>query len=311
MLNRKTIAEKISKFHAWQKQPPRMAKPSSELHHCVNCEQDFTGNFCPYCSQRAGTHRVTWDSLRQQVMLIWGLDSRSLPYTLWQLLLRPGYLVRDYISGRQQVSFPPVKMLFIITVMVVIIEHLFFPDAKAAKHQSELTLLNQFIQWEQNNPTWAILLNSSLFLLPTWVLFRYAPAYYKHTIPESFFVMVFLSVITQMLSPLKYIFPTFSLIVTSFYYFITYRQLFGYTIWGTIWRLVFTAISAFNLAIFFFVLSGLITGNADQIVIQHETSATQTGKIIGLIVVLLLLLLPMTLLLTIGHLIDRHKHKQK
>lgn len=242
-------------------------------------------------------------------MLIWGLDSRSLPYTLWQLLLRPGYLVRDYISGRQQASFPPVKMLFIVTVIVVIIEHIFFPDAKASKHQSDLILLNQFVQWQQNNPTWATLLTSTLFLLPTWLLFRYAPAYYKHTIPESFFLMVFLAVITQMFSPLKYIIPTIALTVTCIYYFITYWQLFGYNIWGTLWRLIITAFSAFNLAIFFFALSGLITGNADQIGIQHETSATQTGKIIGLIVVLLLLLLPMTLLLTIGHLIDRRNRK--
>ena len=47
--------------------------------------------------------------------------TRSLPYTLWQLLWRPGYLIRDYISGKRQVSFPPVKMLVVMALLVVLV----------------------------------------------------------------------------------------------------------------------------------------------------------------------------------------------
>lgn len=34
-------------------------------------------------------------------MELWNIDTRSLPYTILQLL-RPGYLISDYISGRRQ-----------------------------------------------------------------------------------------------------------------------------------------------------------------------------------------------------------------
>ena len=62
---------------------------------------------------------ITWRSVWQGIMDVWGVGTRSLPYTLWQLLWRPGYLMRDYISGKRQVSFPPVKMLVIVGIFAV------------------------------------------------------------------------------------------------------------------------------------------------------------------------------------------------
>ena len=58
-------------------------------------------------------------AIRENIAILWGLDSRSLTYTLVQLLGRPGYLVREYISGHRLVSFPPVKMLVIVCLFVV------------------------------------------------------------------------------------------------------------------------------------------------------------------------------------------------
>jgi len=64
---------------------------------------------------------ITWHSVWQGVMDVWGVGTRSLPFTLWQLLWRPGYLIRDYISGKRQVSFPPVKMLVVMAVHLVLV----------------------------------------------------------------------------------------------------------------------------------------------------------------------------------------------
>ena len=49
-------------------------------------------------------------SVSQSVMEVWGLGSRSIVSSVWQLLLRPGYFICDYIGGsnhpliRQQVT---------------------------------------------------------------------------------------------------------------------------------------------------------------------------------------------------------------
>ena len=79
---------------------------------------------------------------------------------------------------------------------------------------------------------------SVLAIVPTWVIFRNSPRNSHHTIPEGFFIQVLLQTLTIVVSlltiPLDF---TQSLLSTAVYdYFISYKQLFGYGIWGTLWR---------------------------------------------------------------------------
>ena len=69
-------------------------------------------------------------------MDLWGMGSRSLPYTLWQLLLRPGYLIADYLGGRRQASFPPVKMLVFVALFVYIIIAVISPDETSTSNNA-------------------------------------------------------------------------------------------------------------------------------------------------------------------------------
>ncbi|MBQ3959082.1 MAG: DUF3667 domain-containing protein, partial [Muribaculaceae bacterium] len=110
------LKQRWREFRAWQREPIRYDDESQAPRHCVNCGKDYTGNYCPRCGQKASVGRVNWSTVKSGVMLIWGMDSRSLPYTLLQLVLRPGYLISDYISGKRQVSFPPVKMLLLVAI---------------------------------------------------------------------------------------------------------------------------------------------------------------------------------------------------
>ena len=130
------IKKRYARFKAWQRKPFNYGFRCHDLQHCNNCGHDFTGNFCPYCAQRAGTGRITWNSVLSSVTLLWGMDSRSLPYTLLQLAGRPGYFIRDYIGGRRQISFPPIKMLVIVALIVTLIEHFILPQAEAVQEFS-------------------------------------------------------------------------------------------------------------------------------------------------------------------------------
>ena len=48
--------------------------------------------------------------------------------SIWQLLYRPGYFIGDYISGKRQLNFPMVKMLFIVTFIYANYFYWFFSD---------------------------------------------------------------------------------------------------------------------------------------------------------------------------------------
>ena len=226
------------RFRRWQQTEPHYVNRHQDtVQHCHNCDTDYSGNFCPVCGQRAGLGRVGWQTIKDNIALLWGMDSRSLGYTLLQLLGRPGYLVRDYISGRRQVSFPPVKMLILVCLFVVIFETVFDVKSAVLKIKFNVQEVDDVVAWINAQKSWATLFLQSLYILPTWLVFRFAPGYPRHTLPEGFFLQVFLSVQSLLLVFFGYLNENLELALWIIYMYITYYQLFGYGWWSTLWRL--------------------------------------------------------------------------
>ncbi len=251
-------------FKQWQEEPFDYRFKSSECQHCSNCGNEFKGNYCPHCSQRAGVGRIGWKSVHQSIMDIWGLGTRSLLYTLLQLLLRPGQLINDYISGKRQVSFPPVKMLFIMAVIYSGIAYWFLPDVLGIQLME--VEYSQLEDWMERHYSWYSLLMSVAAILPTWIMFRNAPRNTRHTLPEGFFIQVFLSVLAIALGliflPLALINPMalslLLLLIEMIYYIIAYKELFGYSLWGTVWRQAFV-----YLAVIVFASMSMLVSSPD------------------------------------------------
>ena len=226
------------RFCRWQQAEPHYVnRHEGSVQHCHNCGTEFADNFCPRCGQRAEVERVGWQSVKDNVALLWGMDSRSFTYTLVQLMTRPGYLVRDYISGRRQVSFPPVKMLVLVCLFVVVFESVFHLENDVLTIKFNVQKVDDIVAWINSQKSWATLLLQSILILPTWLVFRFAPGYPRHTLPEGFFLQVFLSVQALLLSFFGYWSGTVELVLCEVYMYITYRQLFGYGWWSTLWRL--------------------------------------------------------------------------
>ena len=238
------------RFKRWHLAPTDYEFASDEVQHCMNCGHEFTGNYCPYCSQKAGEGFIGWRSVRQSFFDIWGLGTSSLPRTILHLFLRPGHLIGDYISGKRQVSFPPVKMLFFVAVIIVFLDFYLMPLLLGSTfdlYGGGLNVYKGFVNWNKTHFAWTHFIFALLGILPTWVLFRYAPRHTRHTLPQSFFIQVFMCVINMVLSfiilmPLLlinfwvYFFVGWAILII--YYVIAYRQLFGYGIWGTLLRVL-------------------------------------------------------------------------
>lgn len=238
----------FERFKRWVRRSPTFSLESEEEHSCQCCGQHYRGNYCPHCSQKAGVGRITWRSVRNGVMDIWGLGSRSMSQSIWQLLYRPGYFIGDYISGKRMVSFPPVKMLFIVTLIYANVFFWFFPEVLNLPLEEQGAV--GYKLWIKEHYSWAMLVMSVLAIVPTWVIFRNSPRNSHHTIPEGFFIQVLFQTLTIVLSlltiPLDFTHSYFSTIIYDLlimsYYFVGYKQLFGYGIWGTLWRQVLVLI---------------------------------------------------------------------
>ena len=258
-MNKELLRNYYHRFCRWQQAVPHYAnRHEGEVQHCYNCDNDFSGNFCPICGQRAEVERVGWKSIKDNVAILWGMDSRSLGYTLLQLLGRPGYLVRDYISGRRQVSFPPVKMLVIVCLFVVIVESVFHVKNDVIGLKFDIQEVDDIIAWINSQKSWATLFLQCFYILPTWLVFRYAPGYPRHTLPEGFFLQVFLSVLSLLLTFIGYWNENVELMLWIIYMYITYRQLFGYGWWGTLWRLAVIFLLVLTTMVVAVVIIGII-----------------------------------------------------
>ena len=276
-MNKQLLKDKLEQFRQWQEQPYDYTYSPDKEVHCNNCGHDYKGNFCPVCSQKAGMGRIGWRSVHQGIMDIWGLGTRSLIYSVWQLLLRPGHIISDYIDGKRQVSFPPVKMLFILAVLYSMIYYWFIPSVLGISVETEVTpeqeaMMGDLSNWLKTNYSWFSLIMALLAVVPTWIMFRYSPRHTAHSLPEGFFIQVFLAVLMIVLSfllmPLGMVDLVFYSAVVyllyGVYYIIVYKYLFGYSLWGTLWRSGFVLV-----AVFLLLTAGIFLGsNLNQAIME-------------------------------------------
>ena len=114
------IAEKWRAFCEWQKHPSLVPTMTEEHHRCTTCGQEFQGNYCPCCGQSARIGRYSFKNALLLFVDVWGMGNRGMFRTIRDLLLRPGYMIRDYISGMQMAYFPPFKMLFLLVALLLV-----------------------------------------------------------------------------------------------------------------------------------------------------------------------------------------------
>ena len=215
---------RASRFAEWQRKGVEAAPLSQDGHECLNCHASYIGNFCPRCGQSAAVSRFTFRHALSKTLEVWGLGNRSLPRTLWHLIYRPGYMIGDYLEGRQAPYFPPVKMLFLVTAAFLVVQHVVAPGAidsnyadaamRLTEHKADipdgeeaypgkkifLEGMNNFIDafdrvtdFFQQNQAIELILSHSLFALITMRVFRRSPQRPKMNLTECFFSQILIA----------------------------------------------------------------------------------------------------------------------
>ena len=280
-----SLKDLYRRFRAWQVEPFRY-EDALEQHTCSNCGHNYEGDFCPVCGQKNDVGRVSWKSVGQELVKMWGMESRSLLSSILQLLGRPGYLIGDYISGRRQVCYSPVSMLFVMAVIVTVIVQL--AGVKMvnmdAVETSSYPALAKTVVWMVEHLGWGMLIFTTFLILPTWLLFRYAPRHTRHTVPEGIYIQLFMSTLVLLIFVLNRIFTGWLLWLVPVYYYIAFRQLFGYGVWGTLWRTALTWSISLILALLIALEYMNVTGQMHP---GEDSAGTYTEGFIGLFIICL------------------------
>jgi len=93
---------------------------------CLHCETlvlQATQRYCPQCGDPTPPHRIDWRFLGHELEHSVLHMDRGLLFTLRELVLRPGRLLRDYLAGRRHGHARPLLLISISAAAVVLAAH--------------------------------------------------------------------------------------------------------------------------------------------------------------------------------------------
>ena len=134
-------------FHLWQIRPHEVTPLAHTQCKCACCGTEFVGNFCPRCGQSASVNRFSFKQVIDLFLDVWDVNNRSVFRTMRDMLLRPGYMIRDYLNGMQAGYFSPFKMFFLLATLSLLVENGFFvKELREEKEKDSLALTSDIVE---------------------------------------------------------------------------------------------------------------------------------------------------------------------
>ena len=118
----KNLQNRYKRYREWKLEPHQVAPLSEEQHECATCGTHYEGNYCPRCGQSARIGRYSFKKAILLFLDVWGLGNRGMFRSIRDLILRPGYMIRDYLRGMQMAYFPPFKMFFLLLALWLVVD---------------------------------------------------------------------------------------------------------------------------------------------------------------------------------------------
>jgi len=233
---------------------------------------------------------------------VWGLGNRGMFRSVRDLMLRPGYMIRDYLGGMQMAYFPPFKMFFLLATLSILVnsgfnirgENQFETAVQTYERDFDMSIqtdpadendsvetekdkadaevrerikniVRSFIRFVFNHQTVIELVWLLVLSLPLYVLFRKCPA-----IPDLYYTEFFVAMIyiTNMMNIVYTVFSFFCMdmgingFLTPLLSIIALKQLCGYSYLRTISGLIASFMILLIVAMIVTVLIGVVVGIA-------------------------------------------------
>ena len=294
------LKEKYRVFKEWQQRPYQVAPLTQEEHTCATCGTSYQGNYCPRCGQSSRIGRYSVKTAFLLFLDVWGLGNRGMFRSIRDLLLRPGYMIRDYLGGMQMAYFPPFKMFFLLATLSILVngglnikgdnqfetavqtyERSFDmsirtvpadenTSVETGKDKADIELqdrinnnVRSFIRFVFDHQTIIELVWLLVLSLPLYVLFRNCPA-----IPDLYYTEFFVAMIyiTNLMNIVSTVFSFFCVdlaiigLLSPLLSIIALKQLCGYSYLRTILGLVASFVIISLVVMIIMVLFGIVVG---------------------------------------------------
>ena len=253
---------------------------------CLNCGNEFEGNFCPECGQKADTGRFTMRFIFENLAAAIISRDGSIWFTLKNLFARPASMIVDILGGKRKKYFSPFPMLFLALTLYILItsvttgfmiEEAFkegdvvLSDGSTDYNPQDVEVFHmakQAIDFFINHYTLCFLLTLPLLVVAARACYgkenrkRYYWAEYIITIVYAMVIVVLFRCLTKA----SYLFDhnlalslgfVLSPLVIVVAFTACFRKMLGYSIVKTAWRSILTVL-LYCVMLFFLVLIGAI-----------------------------------------------------
>lgn len=252
---------------------------------CIDCGTEYEGSFCPKCGQPAKTGRITVKDTLHSVFTSFLVGDNKFINTCWQLIIRPGVMVRNYLYGRRSKLMAPVPLLVRMVAVYLLVKFLFdipsgethfiSDDIQGNIHSDSLLMFCGFMEHVLNNNVLFALMSAALFVLPFYLLYkkkmieRPGGASLSLNTAEHFYTLVYVGCMYMMLSFLLLPFhgpehmgiKSVADFVRLMFPVIVYHQLYRVGWWASFWRCIVAWIMVIVALIVFVLLTfGLFYG---------------------------------------------------
>ena len=91
---------------------------------CLNCGEEFEGNFCPACGQKASTTKLSFLSLVTNIIYGFTTVDRGIFHNVYYLTINPNKIINGYLEGRRKNVFNPISYAIIMVSLYLLLEPL-------------------------------------------------------------------------------------------------------------------------------------------------------------------------------------------
>lgn len=133
------------------------------MNNCKNCNDEISGNFCSYCGHPTKLKRIDGHYILHEIQHVLHFDN-GIFFTIKELLIRPGQIVREFITDNRNRLIKPLVFIVITSLIYTIIVHFFqikgeyinFKDSPG--EDSSDSFIRIVFEWIQNHYGYANLI---------------------------------------------------------------------------------------------------------------------------------------------------------
>lgn len=135
---------------------------------CKNCGHQFIGKFCNNCGQTAKTKRIDaaflWEDIEHGILHY----DKGILYTVKQLFLKPGFVIKDYIEGKRVHHFRPISLTIVFATLYVLVYHLTKIDLVNQESEGSKMIFEKVLE----HYYWFVFITIPIFAWSTALFFR-------------------------------------------------------------------------------------------------------------------------------------------